>query len=131
MTDGLKRKVWFEWAAESYLSASSLAFSSSTTQPSLSNNLHPRSHSPFDNRPRSVSNNNGNQSPLVDAFASAPSPRMGHSVDRDSGRMHDRDSGRMQNIVEESGENGGNLVRIKIGASKLHNGGGKHSFVGL
>lgn len=123
MTDGLKRKVWFEWAAESYLSASSLVFTSSTTQPSLSNKLHPRSHSPFENRPRSVSNNNGNQSPMVDAFASAPSPRMGHSADRDSGRM--------QNIVEESGESVGGLVRIKIGASKLHNGGGKHSYVGL
>ena len=122
MTDGLKRKVWFEWAAESYLSASSLIFFNPTTQ--SPSNLHPRSHSPFDNRPRSVSNNIGNQSPMVDAFASAPSPRMGQSADR-------RDSGRMQNIAEESTETSGNSARIKIGASKLHNGGGKHSYVGL
>lgn len=60
---------------------------------------------------------------MVDAFASAPSPRPGHG--------NDRDSGRMQAMQEDSINEGLINERIKIGMSKLHNPGGKVSYVGL
>lgn len=63
---------------------------------------------------------------MVDAFQSAPSPMIGGPADR-------RDSGRMQGIEEEENASqlGGAEARILIYSSKLHNPGGKSSFVGL
>lgn len=118
MTDGQKRKVWFEWSASSFLSASSLTFSMAPTSPTsgtflqggATDALSPRSPSPWDSR-RMTRDAQGNLSPMVDAFASAPSPMMG--------QRRDRDSGRMQGIEEELGSGRGE-TRIKIGMSKLH-----------
>lgn len=67
---------------------------------------------------------------MADAFASAPSPRVGlGGNDRDSGRMQamQDDSMLMNDIL--GGSSAG--VRIKIGMTKLHNPGGKVSYVGL
>jgi hypothetical protein len=63
---------------------------------------------------------------MVDAFASAPSPRLLLGNDRDSGRMQ-----AMQDDSMSISLNDLNSTRIKIGFSKLHNPGGKVSSVGL
>lgn len=132
MTDGQKRKVWFEWCASSHLSASALIFAPSPPG-SSAGSFHPRPQSsadtlsptgatpPWDSR-RSVGTRDtgGNFSPLVDAFASAPSPRM----------SHERDSGRMQGLEEED-ESARAQGRILVGYSKLVNPGGRTSWLGL
>lgn len=124
MTDGQKRKVWFEWSASAYLSASSLVFSAtppgsatSGTFPgnrgqSSADNLSP---SPWDAR---RGPNAGTFSPHPDAFASAISPRVGQDW---------RDSGRMPGGEEE----GEGPQRILVAYSKLVNPGGRTSWLGL
>lgn len=66
---------------------------------------------------------------MVDAFQSAPSPMIGGPA----GGQDRRDSGRMQGVEEEenAGQLGGAEARILIYSSKLHNPGGKSSYVGL
>lgn len=122
MTDGVRRKVWFEWSAEAYLSASTVLFATSPSPPSESfpgSTLSPRPNTPLELRNRHISGASL-PSPMVDAFASAPSPRLGR----------DRDSGRMQGMDSEYGEDR-KPVRIKIGASKLHNPSGRTSWIGF
>lgn len=150
MTDGVKRKVWFEWAASAYLCASALSFppsssprhsaasppasstSGSFAPASRQDTLSPRGGA-WDHQRNSYasSSQRGSASPMVDAFQSAPSPMIGGGGGPHGDR---RDSGRMQGIEEEEGGSGGAAQgeqRILISMSKLHNPGGKSSFVGL
>ncbi|KAI5477106.1 hypothetical protein MNV49_006834 [Pseudohyphozyma bogoriensis] len=120
LTDGPKRKVWFEWSASAYLSASSLSFAptppASATSGTFANRtgasadtLSPRPTSPWDGRraPSAA----GTFSPMVDAFASAPSPHIG---------SRDRDSGRMEDVEEENGAAGASAAsRIMRLAHKM------------
>jgi protein arginine N-methyltransferase 5 len=131
MTDGPKRKVWFEWTTSAYLSASALSFSpsppTSATSATFPPNRHPASAdtlSPRLNGPWDARSQRG--SPMVDAFQSAPSPLLA------GGGAHDRrDSGRMQGIEEEESGEARDEGRIMISQSKLHNPGGRTSFIGL
>ncbi|GAA5898508.1 protein arginine N-methyltransferase [Sporobolomyces salmoneus] len=130
LTDDTKRRVWFEWSCSAYLPAQSLSFiptpPGSATSGSFSAGLRPGAFSPTPSTPT------GHQ----DAFQSAPSPMLGTSHD-----------GRMPGIAEEEGAQtspaGGvvhppvgivgdvNQQRILISMSKLHNGAGKFSWIGL
>lgn len=132
MTDGQKRKVWFEWSASAYLSSSSFLYlptpmtsaqSGSVGRRTSADALSHRSPSPWSG-PRG---SNPPFSPMVDAFASAPSPYPGQH----SGNGRDRDSGRMQGIEEELESGLSGERRIKIGMSRLHNPQGKVSSLGL
>ncbi|ORY82328.1 PRMT5 arginine-N-methyltransferase-domain-containing protein [Leucosporidium creatinivorum] len=156
MTDGVKRRVWFEWAASAYLCASALSFPptssprhSVTSPPASSNSgtfapagrqggqhasadtLSPRG-GPWDQQGGAGGGGRNSyqssvRSPMVDAFQSAPSPMIGGPAGQDR-----RDSGRMQGIEEEDGSQvGAAEARILIYSSKLHNPGGKSSYVGL
>lgn len=152
MTDGIKRRVWFEWAASAYLCASALSFpptssprhsvtsppASSTSgtfapagrQTASADTLSPRG-GPWDQQSGGRNSYQSSvRSPMVDAFQSAPSPMIGGPAGAGRDR---RDSGRMQGIEEEENASqlGGAEARILIYSSKLHNPGGKSSFVGL
>ncbi|BGP38641.1 hypothetical protein JCM10450v2_002591 [Rhodotorula kratochvilovae] len=128
LTDNTKRRVWFEWAAQAYLSAAALAPSSAYAhRNSLTSPPASATSGSFSLR------GGGALSPSLGgsdgAFASAPSPHMGGN------------DGRMPHIAEESalagsdasvfGYGGMGGERIKISQSKLHNPGGKTSWIGL
>lgn len=146
MTDSVKRRVWFEWSASAYLllpsSTSSSTFSPPTSAASGTFPGAPRNGTAVSNdtlSPRGggswgsaagANRGGGAQSPFVgDAFQSAPSPMVGQG-----GQGGDRrDSGRMQGIEEEGVGQGGQAeeTRVLINLTKLHNPGGRASFVGL
>jgi protein arginine N-methyltransferase 5 len=129
LTDDTKRRVWFEWSCSAYLPAQSLSFiptpPGSATSGTFSAGLRPGAFSPTPSTP------GGHH----DAFQSAPSPMLATSHD-----------GRMPGIAEEEGATttsstsgihppvggvSGEQQRILISMSKLHNGAGKFSWIGL
>ncbi|GAA6058643.1 hypothetical protein JCM10212_004054 [Sporobolomyces blumeae] len=125
LTDNTKRRVWFEWSCAAYLPAQSLSFMptppGSATSGTFSAGLRPGAFSPTPSTPGGHG----------EAFQSAPSPMLGSSHD-----------GRMPGIAEEEGASmsamgiqpplgAGDGQRILISMSKLHNPGGRTSWVGM
>lgn len=148
LTDNTKRRVWFEWAAQTYLVASA---SGHAVSPSVAH-YDPRRGSmtggtasppgsvtsgtfSSNHRFSAGSSSAALMSPSLDAFQSAPSPHLGggggasgattsggSSASATGGGEH-----RMSAIVEE----GEAAMRIKISQTRLHNPGGKTSWIGL
>lgn len=110
LTDHIKRRIWFEWSAESYLW---LPLSS----PTSSNGGDVLSPEPA----ASSANGKGLKSPRMpwgDAFSSAPSPRVGKgtmAMDVDAANM----------------SSGPGVQRVKIGETRLANPSGRSSWVSL
>lgn len=145
LTDNTKRRVWFEWAAQTYLVANArLGQGDGGSGP----HLDPRRGSMTGTSPPgSVTSGTFSNhrfsggsalSPSLDAFQSAPSPHLGASgsptVGSGSGGGVDSQGHRMSAIVEEGqGEaaEGQDAIRIKVSQTRLHNPGGKTSWIGL
>ncbi|WWC58407.1 uncharacterized protein I303_100947 [Kwoniella dejecticola CBS 10117] len=103
LCDSRGRKIWYEWSVESYLSVSQHI-------PSSAGSLTPNG-----SRHVSTSGNGlgGQPSPLMDApFSPGFSSNGSHALSQQNGPM-------------------GELNRIKIGQTSLHNPAGTHSWVGL
>ncbi|WWC86067.1 uncharacterized protein L201_000938 [Kwoniella dendrophila CBS 6074] len=103
LCDSRGKKIWYEWAVESYLSVTQNNSTQSTSN--INGNLTP-------NGSRHVSLSGGGQpSPLMDApFSPGFNPNSNNQPN--------------QSINTE-------INRIKIGQTSLHNPGGQHSWVGL
>ncbi|GAA5865700.1 hypothetical protein JCM3774_004971 [Rhodotorula dairenensis] len=141
LTDNTKRRVWFEWAAQTYLVAYAGGIGAShhfdPRRASLSGTTSPPgsvTSGTFSSNHR-FSAGSAALSPSLDAFQSAPSPHLGASVSASvpvggpgAGAGADRDSHRMSAIVEEVAAA---TQRIKISQTRLHNPGGKTSWIGL
>ncbi|KAM0788221.1 hypothetical protein ACM66B_001377 [Microbotryomycetes sp. NB124-2] len=130
MVDGNKRKVWFEWSASAYLHASALSFRQLVSSPSNSGvfsnqqQQQQQQHLSADALTANAGGawggaSNAARSPKMgDAFQSAPSPIIGNGhLDEAAGE------GTFAGSTNDS--------RILISMTKLHNPGGKASFVGL
>ena len=162
LTDNTKRRVWFEWAAQTYLVASAspggyghhIAGNGAHYDPRRGSMTGGTASPPgsvtsgtFSNHRFSAGSSAALMSPSLDAFQSAPSPHLGASGSSSSaataaaaavgggsplvgGGEH-----RMSAIVEEGvagvGHEGASPMRIKISQTRLHNPGGKTSWIGL
>ncbi|GAA5836114.1 hypothetical protein JCM9279_002199 [Rhodotorula babjevae] len=132
LTDNTKRRVWFEWAAQAYLPLAALGGG-----PGGAGGRGPGGRSSMTSPPTSATSGSfslrggGALSPTLGgseaAFASAPSPHLGASFG----------DGRMPGIAEENALLEGSVLggaaggRIKISQTRLHNPGGKTSWIGL
>jgi len=132
LTDNTKRRVWFEWAAQAYLPLAALGGG-----PGSAGGRGPGGRSSMTSPPTSATSGSfslrggGALSPTLGgseaAFASAPSPHLGASFG----------DGRMPGIAEENTLLEGSVLggaaggRIKISQTRLHNPGGKTSWIGL
>lgn len=140
LTDNTKRRVWFEWAAQAYLPVSTLGGLSARGGGPGGAGARNSLTSPPTSATSGSFSLGGALSPTLAgsdaAFASAPSPHLGASM---SGGGGGGGEGRMPGIAEE---NAGGLLdgsvlgsgvgdRIKISQTRLHNPGGKTSWIGL
>lgn len=98
MTDGQKRKVWFEWSAEAFLSLPATALGTASPQSNADNSSR-RNSSPRTQRAVRLSGESA--SPMMDAFARGMSPQP--SNEQVAVETHDQ------------------VTRIKIAMSRLHN----------
>lgn len=125
LTDNTKKRVWFEWSAQAYL-----AITAPLSGPggALGGLASPTSAT-FSTSSGVGGGRAGALSPVLGgseaAFASAPSPMLGSN-----------EGGRMSAILEEGqgqeqGAAGATVNRIKISQTRLHNPGGKTSWIGL
>ncbi|KAK4058306.1 hypothetical protein OIO90_000463 [Microbotryomycetes sp. JL221] len=133
MVDNVKRKVWFEWSASAFLNTSAVVvrppvspsgsgtFVGGQQQQQQQPRLSADTLSPNQQGGNGVwGTANSQRSPKLggEAFQSAPSPILGSN----GTEQHERSYTQM-----EYGDNS----RILISMSKLHNPGGRASFVGL
>ncbi|BGP06595.1 hypothetical protein JCM10049v2_002419 [Rhodotorula toruloides] len=125
LTDNTKKRVWFEWSAQAYLA---IAAPLSGPNGGLGGLASPTSAT-FSTSSGVGGGRAGALSPVLGgseaAFASAPSPMLGSN-----------EGGRMSAILEEGqgleqGAAGAAVNRIKISQTRLHNPGGKTSWIGL
>ena len=115
--DGTKRRVWFEWSAEVYLPLPAHVTAASPTRPSAATaSMHPGSmngSSHIASSGRALRAQAG-RSPLA-------SPFIGSDSVSSAGLVFD--------TLE--GDNSDEIVRLKIGQSRLHNPSGRGHWVGL
>ncbi|GAA6004774.1 protein arginine N-methyltransferase [Rhodotorula paludigena] len=135
LTDNTKRRVWFEWAAQAYLVVSPALAAAGVGANHRISLTSPPGSATSGSFSAIAGRGNGALSPQLGgseaAFASAPSPHLGAAGD-----------GRMPGIAEEGagiagsdasvlGFGAGSSERIKISQTRLHNPGGKTSWIGL
>lgn len=136
LTDNTKRRVWFEWAAQTYLVAVPPTIGGAGAfdprRASIAGTSPPGSVTSGTFSNHRFSSGSSALSPSLDAFQSAPSPHLGASVSAAMGvgGSGSGEHARMSAIVEE-GADERDAVRIKVSQTRLHNPGGKTSWIGL
>ena len=125
VTDTAKRRVWFEWSAESFLplrggQLAHLAPSPSSASAAATPGAHSEILSPLQNA--NPAGRAGWTTPLGEEFSSAPSPRIvsgGSGVDPFGAAMGGAANGDAA------------TARVRIGVTRLHNPAGRSSSVSL
>ncbi|GAA5858595.1 hypothetical protein JCM1840_001275 [Sporobolomyces johnsonii] len=135
LTDNTKRRVWFEWCASAYLPAQALAFApasppGSATSGTFSATLRPGAFSPT----LSAGGGGGGGVQGGEAFQSAPSPMLASAQDGRMPGIAEEDSAHavaLANVAAGGAGGGWGDARILISQSRLHNPGGRTSWVGM